>query len=461
MLYSTPPRRPAGESLFRDFSTPLAPRIRSFVDTVTRERSRSAKRSSGRARASSSCSARAAAGPRDRRSSTRRTSTSSSRMSSRMRSPDRPRPAGIALDRARRLRTQRARAELRPRSAAALSRVDVGRRHGAQPRGRCIRCGTPGASSATASAIRATSSGTSRRSTRCARCSTRGCSPATADCSQTCESIGLAPGRARAARRSSPTSSKAIGRAACAVRPRRASARAEHPRLRRRPARHPHARVGVEGACPVAGRYRGSRRRRLPQPRSTPSSSRTARAFLLRLRIELHLLTGRHQDQLYLAEQDEIAERLGYEARDGRPRRRPAHAGAVRRMRARSTRVVVELLGPRHASQAAPPLAVDPRARDVGDGCVAQGRTPRGRRGDERRRGRRGLDARLPSDRCCSGVLGRAPLARTGCTRSSAGAQAAAVVGRGAGRVPRRPRSRASAAPAPWRRWSWAGCSRR
>ena len=37
---------------------------------------------------------------------------------------------------------------------------------------------------------------------------------------------------------------------------------------------------------------------------------RQARAFLLRIRIELHLHTGRHQDQLYIAEQDEIARRL-------------------------------------------------------------------------------------------------------------------------------------------------------
>ncbi len=44
-----------------------------------------------------------------------------------------------------------------------------------------------------------------------------------------------------------------------------------------------------------------------------------AREYLLRLRIELHLGSGRHQDQLYLAEQDDIAARLGYEALAGRP----------------------------------------------------------------------------------------------------------------------------------------------
>ncbi len=44
-----------------------------------------------------------------------------------------------------------------------------------------------------------------------------------------------------------------------------------------------------------------------------------ARTFLLRVRIELHLLTARHQDQLYLAEQDAIALTLGYEATEARP----------------------------------------------------------------------------------------------------------------------------------------------
>lgn len=42
-----------------------------------------------------------------------------------------------------------------------------------------------------------------------------------------------------------------------------------------------------------------------------------ARSFLLRLRIGLHLITARHQDQLYLGEQDELARRLGYESGDG------------------------------------------------------------------------------------------------------------------------------------------------
>ena len=44
-----------------------------------------------------------------------------------------------------------------------------------------------------------------------------------------------------------------------------------------------------------------------------------ARTFLLDARIHLHLLTGRHQDQLYLADQDTIAAEMGFESEDGRP----------------------------------------------------------------------------------------------------------------------------------------------
>jgi [protein-PII] uridylyltransferase len=44
-----------------------------------------------------------------------------------------------------------------------------------------------------------------------------------------------------------------------------------------------------------------------------------ARRYLLRVRIELHLLTARHQDQLYLGEQDEIALILRYETTEARP----------------------------------------------------------------------------------------------------------------------------------------------
>jgi [protein-PII] uridylyltransferase len=45
----------------------------------------------------------------------------------------------------------------------------------------------------------------------------------------------------------------------------------------------------------------------------------SARTFLLRLRIGLHLLTARHQDQLYLAEQDDLARRFGYEGNGAGP----------------------------------------------------------------------------------------------------------------------------------------------
>lgn len=44
-----------------------------------------------------------------------------------------------------------------------------------------------------------------------------------------------------------------------------------------------------------------------------------ARSFLLRVRIELHLHTSRHQDQLYLSEQDDIARALGYSEDARRP----------------------------------------------------------------------------------------------------------------------------------------------
>jgi [protein-PII] uridylyltransferase len=45
----------------------------------------------------------------------------------------------------------------------------------------------------------------------------------------------------------------------------------------------------------------------------------SAKTFLLRLRIGLHLLTTRHQDQLYLAEQDDLARRFGYEGNGAGP----------------------------------------------------------------------------------------------------------------------------------------------
>ncbi len=45
----------------------------------------------------------------------------------------------------------------------------------------------------------------------------------------------------------------------------------------------------------------------------------SARSFFLGLRIGLHLMTGRHQDQLYLADQDELALKLGYEGNGAGP----------------------------------------------------------------------------------------------------------------------------------------------
>lgn len=96
----------------------------------------------------------------------------------------------------------------------------------------------------------------------------------------------------------------------------------------------------------------------------------TARSFLLRLRIDLHLLTNRHQDQLYLAEQDEIAERLGYHAQEGRPR-------ADRLMQelfehARQVHAVTESFWDRLTHPGRRRRWRPTRTQNVGDGCVIQ-----------------------------------------------------------------------------------------
>lgn len=91
-----------------------------------------------------------------------------------------------------------------------------------------------------------------------------------------------------------------------------------------------------------------------------------ALSSLLALRIGLHLMTGRHQDQLYLAEQDELARRMGYEG-DG--------AGPADRMmqevytHARRVAAVVPsfwdriLRRPRRRRRS-------PSSESLGDGCV-------------------------------------------------------------------------------------------
>lgn len=95
-----------------------------------------------------------------------------------------------------------------------------------------------------------------------------------------------------------------------------------------------------------------------------------ARGFLLRVRLELHLLTGRHQDQLYLGEQDEIARRLGYEAFEGRPR-------ADRLMQelfehARQTHSLVDSFWDRLTHPGRRRRWRPTRTENVGDGCVIQ-----------------------------------------------------------------------------------------
>jgi [protein-PII] uridylyltransferase len=97
---------------------------------------------------------------------------------------------------------------------------------------------------------------------------------------------------------------------------------------------------------------------------------RRARSFLLRLRIELHLLTKRHQDQLYLAEQDEIAGLLHYEALEGRPR-------ADRLMQelfehARQVDAVVASFWDRQTHPGRRRRWRPTRTENVGDGCVIQ-----------------------------------------------------------------------------------------
>jgi [protein-PII] uridylyltransferase len=95
-----------------------------------------------------------------------------------------------------------------------------------------------------------------------------------------------------------------------------------------------------------------------------------ARAFVLRLRIELHLLTGRHQDQLHLAEQDDIATRLGATAEPGRP-------AADRLMQtlyshARQVDSVVSSFWDRASRQLRKRRWRTASSENVGDGCVVQ-----------------------------------------------------------------------------------------
>jgi [protein-PII] uridylyltransferase len=95
-----------------------------------------------------------------------------------------------------------------------------------------------------------------------------------------------------------------------------------------------------------------------------------ATEYMLRLRIELHLITGRHQDQLYLAEQDELARRLDYEAVAGRP-------AADRLMQelfahTRQADAVIASFWDRVSHQGRRRRWRSASSENIGDGCVIQ-----------------------------------------------------------------------------------------
>jgi [protein-PII] uridylyltransferase len=94
-----------------------------------------------------------------------------------------------------------------------------------------------------------------------------------------------------------------------------------------------------------------------------------ARTFLQRLRIELHLHTDRHQDQLYIGDQDAIANHFGYEATEVRPaadRLMQELAG-----RARQVDAVVESFWDRASHQMRRKRRWrSSSSENIGDGCV-------------------------------------------------------------------------------------------
>ncbi len=98
-------------------------------------------------------------------------------------------------------------------------------------------------------------------------------------------------------------------------------------------------------------------------------------SFLLRLRIGLHLLTSRHQDQLYLADQDELARRLGYEGREPPEGASRNGAGPADRImqelynHARQVDAVVQSFWDRNTHQPRRRRRA-PSSEPAGDGCV-------------------------------------------------------------------------------------------
>lgn len=93
-----------------------------------------------------------------------------------------------------------------------------------------------------------------------------------------------------------------------------------------------------------------------------------ARSFFLSARIELHLATNRHQDQLYLPDQDEIARRLGYAATGDRP---PADKLMQQMYKhARQVEVIVKSFWDRVMHSKRRRFRRPSTTESIGDGCV-------------------------------------------------------------------------------------------
>jgi len=93
-----------------------------------------------------------------------------------------------------------------------------------------------------------------------------------------------------------------------------------------------------------------------------------ARSFLLSARVQLHLATNRHQDQLYLPDQDEVARRLDYEAAENRP---PADQLMQQLYRhARQVEVIVRSFWDRTLHSKRRRFRRPATSESIGDGCV-------------------------------------------------------------------------------------------
>ncbi len=93
-----------------------------------------------------------------------------------------------------------------------------------------------------------------------------------------------------------------------------------------------------------------------------------ARSFILAVRIELHLATNRHQDQLYLPDQDDVARRLGYVSSDDRP---PADQLMQQLYRhARQVEVIVDSFWDRTMHSRRKRFRRPSSSESIGDGCI-------------------------------------------------------------------------------------------